>query len=129
MKPMTNEEFRILIVDDNCNFRELLKKTLQWRFPTTAIDMAADGGEALRKVDTFLPNLIFMDIQLPGENGLTLTKKIKATRPDIIILIMTFYDTPEYRESAFQCGADRFLAKTSWNSSKLEELVNHYQKV
>jgi len=123
------EKFRILLVDDNGPFRQTLKGTLQVSFPMIAIDEAADGDEALQKVDAFLPDLIFMDIGLPGENGLELTKKIKATHPYIIILILTSYDMPEYREAAFQSGADRFLCKTSSNLKELEEVVKSYQKV
>ena len=122
-------KFRILIVDDNDFFRQTLKTTLQVSFPTIAIDEAADGGKALQKVDVFLPDLIFMDIQLPGENGLELTKKIKATHSKINILILTTYDIQEYREAAAQCRADRFLDKTSLNHLGLEELVKSYQKV
>jgi DNA-binding NarL/FixJ family response regulator len=122
------KKFRILIVDDNDFFRQTLKTTLQASFPTIAIDEAADGGKALQKVDAFLPDLIFMDIQLPGENGLELTKKIKATHPNIPILILTTYDIQEYREAASQNRADRFLDKTSLNQVGLEELVKSYQK-
>ena len=122
------KKLRILIVDDNVPFRELLKKILKRSFPTMAIDVAADGGGALQKVDAFLPDLIFMDIRLPGENGLELTKKIKTTYPNIIIFIMTFYTTSEYREAALECGADRFLPKTSLDRTELEELVKSCQK-
>jgi DNA-binding NarL/FixJ family response regulator len=123
------KKFRILIVDDNDFFRQTLKATLQASFPMIAIEEEADGGKALQKVDAFLPDLIFMDIQLPGENGLELTKKIKATHPNITILILTTYDIPEYREAASQSRADRFLDKTSLNQMGLEELVKSYQKV
>src|SRR5512139_2720510 len=123
------EKFRILIVDDNDTYRELLRKTLQRSFPTVAIEEARNGDEALQEVDGFLPNLIFIDIRLPGEDGPTLTKKIKTTQPNITIFIMTFYDTPEYRQTASQCGADGLLAKISLDSTKLEELIKHYQKV
>jgi len=123
------KKFRILIVDDNGLFRQTLKESLQMCFPTVAIAEVADGGEVLREVDAFLPDLIFMDIKLPGENGLKLTKKIKAVHPNITIFILTSYDIPEYREAAFQYGADRFIVKTSCNPMQLEELVKSYQKV
>jgi DNA-binding NarL/FixJ family response regulator len=122
-------KFRILIVDDHGPFRQALKKTLQTSFSTMAIDEAADGSEALQKVDDFLPDLIFMDIRLPGENGLELTKKIKAIHPNITIVILTSYDMPEYQEAAFQYGADRFLCKTSSDLKGLEEVVKSYQNV
>ena len=98
-------------------------------FPTVAIEEVAKGGEALQKVDAFLPDLIFMDIKLPGENGLELTKKIKATHPNITIFILTSYDIPEYREAALQYGADRFFSKTSLNWKELKESVKSYQRV
>ena len=123
------KKFRILIVDNDDPFRQILKKTLRASLPTIAIDEAAGGVEALQKVDTFLPDLIFMDVRLPGENGLILTKKIKATHPNITILILSSYDKPEYREAASHFGADRFLVKTSLNHMELGELVKSYQKV
>ena len=121
------KKFRILLVDDNDCFRQILKATLQESFPTIAIGEAADGGEALRNIDASLPDLIFMDIKLPGENGLELTKKIKATHPNITILILTSCDLPEYREAAFQHGADRFLIKASLNPKEIEEMVKSHQ--
>jgi CheY-like chemotaxis protein len=123
------KKFRILIVEDNHPYRQMLKTTLQESFPTIAIDEAADGGEALQKVDTFLPDLIFMDIKLPGVNGLELTRKIKAAHPNITIFILTSYDIPEYREAAFQYGADRFVPKTFLNRMELQELVKSCQKL
>jgi CheY-like chemotaxis protein len=70
-------KLRILIVEDNPSFRQILRENLQTSFPAIAIDEVADGAEALQKVDSFLPDLTFMDIQLPGENGLQLTRKVK----------------------------------------------------
>ena len=123
------KKFRILIVDDNAFFRKALMEKLQMSFPEVAIKEIADGGEALREIEAFLPDLIFMDIRLSGENGLELTKKIRAAHPNIIILIMTSYDLFEYRDVAFQYGANGFLAKESFDWRELEELVKSYQKI
>jgi DNA-binding NarL/FixJ family response regulator len=105
---------RILIVEDNALFLQFLKETLRSRFPSTDILEAANGEEAMQKIKTLPPDAIFMDLRLPGENGLELTKKIKAKYPDIIVVIITNYDLPEYREAAYQCGADHFLPKDSF---------------
>ena len=122
------KKFRILIVDDNAFFRKALMEKLQMSFPEVTINEIADGGEALREIEAFLPDLIFMDIRLSGENGLELMKKIKAAHPNIIIFIMTSYDLFEYRDVASQHGANRFLSKDSFNWKELEELVRSYQK-
>jgi DNA-binding NarL/FixJ family response regulator len=105
---------RILIVEDNAFFLQFLKETLHSRFPSMDILEAANGDEAMQKIKTLPPNAIFMDLRLPGENGLELTKKIKAQHPNIIVVILTNYDLPEYREAAYQCGADHFLTKDSF---------------
>jgi DNA-binding NarL/FixJ family response regulator len=105
---------RILIVEDNAFFLQFLKGTLHSRFPSMDILEAANGDEALQKIKMLPPNAIFMDLRLPGENGLELTKKIKAQHPNIIVVILTNYDLPEYREAAYQCGADHFLPKDSF---------------
>ena len=118
------EKFRILLVDDNGPFRQTLKGTLQVSFPMIAIDEAADGDEALQKVDAFLPDLIFMDIKLPDESGLELTKKIKTKYPNIILIILTAYDIPEYREAAYQYKANYFLPKGSTSKENILTLVD-----
>jgi len=112
---------RILIVEKNASFRQSLKEILHLQFPLMMIEGAADGNEALKKVDNFLPNLIFMDIYLPGENCLLLTQKIKKDHPEIIIGILTSYDLREYRKLAFKCGVNYFIAKGSWK--EIETLV------
>ncbi len=68
--PRTTKKFRILIVEDINLFRQAFKETLQASFPAIVIDEAANGGEALQKIAAFLPDPIFTDIRLPGENGL-----------------------------------------------------------
>ena len=124
---MNNEEFRILIVEDNDIYRELLRNILQRTFPTLAIYEAANGREALHKVDAFLPDLIFMDIHLGGESGLELTRQIKAMHPNMHVVILTFYDMPEYRKAALQFGTDGFLVKASLTAAEIERLVKSYQ--
>ncbi len=123
------KKFRILILDDNVFFRKALMERLQMSFPTVAINVVADGDEALREIDAFLPDLIFMDIKLSGENGLELTKKIKAAHPNIIVFIITSHDLFEYRDAASRYGVNRFLSKASFDWKELEELVKSFQKV
>jgi DNA-binding NarL/FixJ family response regulator len=62
-------------------------------------------------VEYLRPDLIFMDIKLPGENGLEVTRQIKQVYAYIVIVILTSYDIPEYRQQAFRNGADCFISK------------------
>ena len=125
--PKGMNKLRLLLVEDNNLFRKTLRESLRVSFPEIAIDEAANGVEALKRVNVFAPDLILMDIRLPGESGLALTKKIKAIYPDIIIFILTNYDSQECREAASRYGADRYIAKDSLK--RVEELIKSYFKV
>ena len=114
---------RVLIVEDNRIFREAFKKSLFDYFPSMVIEEAANSDEALQKIKGGPPDLIFMDVRLPGVNGLQLTQRIKKDFPDINIAILTDYDLPEYRQAAVQYGADRFYVKNSFRWDELEALV------
>jgi DNA-binding NarL/FixJ family response regulator len=120
------DNLKVLLVEDNSSFREVIKEILQVSFPAVEIDESVDGDHALREVDAFSPDLILMDIHLPGENGLQLTRKIKATHPDVNVVVLTACDAPEYRAAAFRNGADDYLDKNSTNQAKLREVVKSY---
>src|SRR4030042_4122713 len=117
-----NRTFKILIVEDNASFRQSLKDILQLQFPSMAIEEAGDGIEALRKIKDVLPDLVFMDIGLPGESGLEVTKRIKKDFPGITVIILTSYALPEYRDAAFQCGAACIITKDSLIWEEIEAL-------
>src|SRR5512147_1892023 len=95
----TRRPFRTLIVEDNTSFRRILKDILLRRFPAMSVEEATEGVEALQKVAALTPDLIFMDVRLPGENGLELTRRIKKDHSEITVVILTSYDLPEYREA------------------------------
>ncbi len=115
---------KTLIVEDNPIFREIIKEILRAHFPSMAIYEASEGNEALEKVDAFHPQLIFMDIRLPGENGLKLTRKIKTGHPDMTVIVLTSYDTLEYRQAALRSGASCFISKDSMNWQQIETCIN-----
>ncbi len=112
--------FKTLLVEDSLHFRQLLKESLKERFPSMVVEEATEGIEAMQKIDSVCPDLVFMDIRLPGENGLELTKRIKVRCPDIKVIILTSYDLPEYRQTANQIGASHFVAK---GSTTMEEIL------
>jgi DNA-binding NarL/FixJ family response regulator len=115
--------FKILIVEDNMTFRQSLVAALGTEFPSALVEEAADGSEALKKVDSFEPDLVFMDIKLPGENGLELTRKIKGNDSGITVIILTSYDLPEYRQAAEANGADHFVSKSTSTRDEFLALV------
>lgn len=117
------DDFKVMLVEDDEGFRRSLAGLLISRFPSILLEEAANGTEAVEKVGSFLPQLIFMDIKLPGENGLEITKRVKALQPKIHVIILTSYDFPEYREAARACGAYCFLSKGSSTAEEIQDLV------
>ncbi len=108
---MAGGTLRAILVEDDYGFRQSLKKILSSRYPFMQVVEAEDGKEALRKIDLFHPDLIFMDIRLPGNNGLDLTHTIKTRYPCMVVIILSNFDLSEYRETAYRNGADYFISK------------------
>ncbi len=114
---------RVLLVEDNDVYRSVLRENLLKHFPSMVIDEATNGEEALEKVKVAPPRLMFIDIRLPGMNGLQLTQMIKKDFPTVRIAIVTGYDLPEYRQAALQYGADGIFVKESLKWDEIEALV------
>jgi two-component system, response regulator YesN len=115
--------FKVMLVEGNEDFRRSLAGLLRSRFPSVVLEEAADGSQAMEKVESFLPQLIFMDIQLAGQSGLEITKRIKALHPDINVVFLTSHDDFEYREAARECGAYGFLPKGSSTVQQIQDVV------
>ena len=114
---------RVLIVDEYRFFREIFTTRLLEYFPSMIIQEAIDGKEALEKINRLPPHLVFLDICLPGLNGLQLAQRIKKDLPNIRIAMLTSYDLPEYRQAASKDGADRFFVKGSLDWKEVKEFV------
>jgi len=118
--------FKTLLVEDNLNYRRVLKSAFLKRFVELETMEASDDGEALRVVDSYDPDLVIMDINLKCDlTGLDLTKIIKAEHPETVVVILSQHDNPEYRAVAQQNGADYFFSK----SSSLESIFDYVASV
>ena len=75
-------------------------------------------------LQSFNPNLIFMEIHLPSESGLDLARQIKHDHPEIIIVILTSYDLPEYQTAAEKSGVEHLVPKDDWTGEDMIALVH-----
>ncbi len=119
---------KTLIVEDNRLNRNTLKELFTRHFPSMSGEGASDGREAMQKVESFQPDLILMDIRLPDESGLELTKKIKITNPNIKVIILTGHHYPEYKEVAARYGADGFFVKGESRKEILSAVESFFPK-
>jgi two-component system response regulator YesN len=113
----------LLIVEDNERFRDMLRSSLQSSFPLVQVSTAPDAAAALQMIGLRRPDLVFVDIRMPGKSGIVLTREIKKQDNGIVIVVLTNMDTKEYREAAFANGADFFLSKESVRAKEIHELV------
>jgi len=110
---------RTLIVDDNATFRRRVKEFLASEPDIEVIGEAADGQEAILKARALHPDLVLMDVRMPGTNGLDATRQLKEEMPELRVIILTIYELQEYREAALASGANGYVVK----KSLIEELV------
>jgi DNA-binding NarL/FixJ family response regulator len=113
----------VLIVEDNLIYRTAVKNLLTARFTHIIIKEAASGKEALAGIHNFSPDLVLLDIKLPDQNGLSLINKIKRKHGSAIVIVLTAYDSNEYRYQALQNGASYFCVKTTISTADILALV------
>ncbi|CAM4163675.1 response regulator [Paenibacillus alkaliterrae] len=103
---------KLLIVDDEVWFREGLTKLIgNSQLGWEVIGEASDGEEALAAIETYEPNLIITDINMPVMNGLALAERLHQSGKDIMVIILTGYRDFEYAQKALRHGAVEFLLK------------------
>jgi DNA-binding NarL/FixJ family response regulator len=93
------------------NFYEGLKVILSASSSLEVVGTAQDGAEALAAAGRLLPDVMLMDLKMPGMNGIHATRAIKAAHPHIAVLVLTTYDEDEWVVDAIRAGANGYLLK------------------
>jgi len=102
-------EAHVLVVDDDARLRALLSRYLaEQGFRVTTAGHAAEAREQMRSMQ---PDLLVLDVMMPGETGLSLTNSLRAERAGLPILLLTARGAPEDRIAGFEAGADDYLGK------------------
>lgn len=113
---MTEDSIRVLIVDDLPHVREGLKTVLRLASKDIlpAIEVvgeAQDEGEAIKKVQALLPNVVLIDLEIPSLDGYEITRMIKTNWPNTRVIILSIHSQLEAGQLARSIGADEFLTK------------------
>ncbi len=113
---------KILLCDDQAVIRDGLEMLLTLEKDFQVVGSAQDGQEALELVAKKSPDLILMDLKMPGMNGIEATREIRKKYPDIKILVLTTYDEDEWVFDAIRAGASGYLLKDTPRQKIMEAI-------
>jgi DNA-binding NarL/FixJ family response regulator len=115
---------KVFIADDHALFREGLAGIIESQEDMEVIGEAADGMEAIVKAQELVPDLILMDIQMPGCDGLEATRQLKQALPEVTIIMLTVRDDEEKLFQAIRYGAQGYLLKSIHSKEMLQMMRN-----
>ena len=119
---------RVIIVDDQHTIREFLKINLTNQLDIQVVGLADSGSAAIAQIKEHQPDIVLMDIEMPGElDGIAATKLITQSQPDTKILLFTSHDNRQQLDQALKAGARGYILKNS-NINDLAEIIRLTEK-
>ena len=111
---------RVLIVDDQEPFRLAARMVVDATDGFEVSGEAETGEDSVEKARAIDPDLVLMDVNLPGINGLDATRQILAESDRVVVLLLSTYEEAEYAPRAAECGAASYIPKASFGPDRLE---------
>src|SRR5918911_28227 len=102
---------RVLVVDDDATARRALREALSRAPGIEVVGDMGSGGAAVSAIDESAPDVVVIDADMPDVDGITATRRIRATHPDVPVLVLTVGDDEELGVLALRAGASGFLSK------------------
>jgi DNA-binding NarL/FixJ family response regulator len=119
---MTEPPIRVLIADDQRVVRDGLSMLVSLIDGVEVVGTAGDGGEAVERARTERPHVVLMDLRMPGMEGAEATRRIRATLPEIQVLVLTTYADDQSLFPALQAGARGYLTKDA-SAEEIEQAI------
>lgn len=113
---------RVLVVDDQEPFRRAAADVIASTTTFVLVGTAVTGEESLEAVARLAPDLVLMDVHLPGIDGLESTRRIRRFRPVTAVLLLSTYPDRDFASDAMECGAVGYLAKAAFGPDRLDSL-------
>lgn len=119
---MTPNLVRVLIVDDQAPFREAARDVVELADGFEVVGEVESGEASVEAVKELQPDLVLMDVNLPGINGLEATRQILQDNPDqVVVLVLSTYEAEEMTPQALEAGAVAYIPKAQFGPDELEE--------
>ena len=109
----------VLLVDDQPEFLALARRLLEDSGELAVVGEARSGCEALRLADSLTPNVVVLDVQLPGMNGFEAARRLRTAQPQLQVVLTSAADDPSFESLAGTVGASGFLPKRSLSAAAL----------
>jgi DNA-binding NarL/FixJ family response regulator len=119
------EKIKVLLVDDHAIMRDGIRALLNLYDDVEIVGEASEGKEAVEKAQELVPDVVIMDIAMPGMDGLEATRRIKKNNPNVKVLVLTQHDNREYILAAIKAGTAGYVPKKALGS----ELVSAIRAV
>jgi two-component system response regulator NreC len=120
-------KIRVLVVDDHTLFRQGIVGLLESQPDIEVVGQAGNAKEALSGAAELAPDVVLMDISMPGTSGLTATAEIRARNPQANVLILTIHDREDYLYQALRAGASGYVLKGADIHDLLEAVRSAYR--
>jgi DNA-binding NarL/FixJ family response regulator len=111
---------RVLIVDDQEPFRQAARMVVELTDGFDVVGEAETGEDSVAMAQELHPDLVLMDVNLPGINGLDATRQILGASDTVVVLLLSTYEEAEYAPRAAECGASAYIPKSSFGPDRLE---------
>ena len=121
----TDQPIRVILADDHAVVRQGIRQFLETVSNITIVAEASDGLEAVQLIREHRPDVAVLDIQMPGQSGIEVTRTLRAERFPVGILILTAFDDEPYIRAVLQAGANGYVLKTA----EAQEIVEAVQAV
>ena len=116
------DKIRVLIVDDHALFRDGLRAVLEPQEDMSLVGEASDAETAIRLAADLRPDVILMDLQLPGRSGVEATRDIRASQPSAKVIALTMYRDDSMMEATIQAGAQGYVLKEARAAELLQAI-------
>jgi DNA-binding NarL/FixJ family response regulator len=112
---------RVVIVDDQLPFRRAAQAVVESTDTFEVVGTFETAEQGLAAVDDLRPDLILMDVNLPGIDGVEASRSLRRQHPDIMVILLSSYDEAEFADLTQDCGAAAYVPKSTFGPDRLEE--------
>ena len=117
------DRVRLVLVDDSRDFSKVASRFLSKLESLELVGLGSRAEDALELVVRLLPDVVLLDLAMPGKGGLDVIPELKAAHPGVKIVVLTLFGAGGYRQAALEAGADAFVAKKSMGVDLLPAIL------